>query len=319
VALARALVNEPLVLLADEPTNDLDEQAEREILGLLHELHRLRNMTVIIVTHDPKLARQADRVIYLRGGKLASVAVPDPSPEAGVPPLSGSSPAYLDPEPPAPALVPGQPTPLGGGLRRFLVGFVGWALLMVSGLWGLDYVTARFQRQSIEEKQAERKKSEELALQQLRADIEDVGYRPEGDYEVGIALQNFDARKPLYVLGPSVRVFVQSNRSWQEVPASAVSYSESDVRPVTRKEVFRVTFRANLDRYDELMKGYMHVRITNVMVVSENAEPGDDLFQRTDDYYVYLKPQKVAEDEVRRRNGWKEGSLVPLWMGMPAH
>ena len=63
----------------------------------------------------------------------------------------------------------------------------------------------------------------------------------------------------------------------------------------------------------------MHVRITNVMVVSENAEPADDLFQRTDDYYVYLKPQKVAEDEVRRRNGWKEGALVPLWMGMPAH
>jgi putative ABC transport system ATP-binding protein/macrolide transport system ATP-binding/permease protein/lipoprotein-releasing system ATP-binding protein len=319
VALARALVNEPLVLLADEPTNDLDEEAEREILGLLHELHRLRNMTVIVVTHDPKLARQADRVIHLRGGKLATVAVPDPSPEAGFPPLSPSPPAYLDPEPPAPALAPGQPTPLGGGLGRFLVGFVGWVLLIVCGVWGLDYATAQFQRQSMEEKQAERKKSEELALQQLRADIEDVGYRPEGDYVVGIALQNFDAQSPLYVLGPSVRVFIQSNHSWQEVPAGAVNYSESAVRHVTGKEVFRVAFRADLDRYDELMKGYMHVRLTNVMVVSENAEPADDLFQRTDDYYVYLKPQTMAEDEVRKRNGWKEGALVPLWMGMPAH
>src|SRR5262249_38930755 len=63
VALARALVNEPLILLADEPTNDLDEQAEREVLGLLHELRRRRNMTVIVVTHDPALAQQADRII----------------------------------------------------------------------------------------------------------------------------------------------------------------------------------------------------------------------------------------------------------------
>jgi putative ABC transport system ATP-binding protein/macrolide transport system ATP-binding/permease protein/lipoprotein-releasing system ATP-binding protein len=55
------------------------------------------------------------------------------------------------------------------------------------------------------------------------------------------------------------------------------------------------------------------------MVVSEHAEPTDDLFQRTDDYYAYLKPQKVSDDEVRARNGWKPGGLVPRWIGMPAH
>src|SRR5262249_19066341 len=154
----------------------------------------------------------------------------------------------------------------------------------------------------------------ELALQQLRADLEDVTYRPEGDYEICVYLQNFDAQKPFYVLGPSVRVFVQSNRSWQEMPARPVGFSQSTVHEVTNKEVFRVAFRANLDRYDELLKGYMHMRITNVMVVSENAEPTEGLFQRTDDYYVYLKPQQLSEDEVRKRNGWREGALVPRWM-----
>jgi putative ABC transport system ATP-binding protein/macrolide transport system ATP-binding/permease protein/lipoprotein-releasing system ATP-binding protein len=63
----------------------------------------------------------------------------------------------------------------------------------------------------------------------------------------------------------------------------------------------------------------MHVRITNVMVVGERPDATEDLFERTDDYYVYLRPQNVTEDDVRQRNGWKEGAHVPLWMGMPPH
>jgi putative ABC transport system ATP-binding protein/macrolide transport system ATP-binding/permease protein/lipoprotein-releasing system ATP-binding protein len=313
VALARALVNRPVLLLADEPTSDLDEEAEQEVLALLRRLHRRHNTTLVIVTHDPQLAGQAGRVIHLRSGKLVSVTAHETAAE----PLPAPAPA--EPEPPAPALAPAEPTPLGEGLGRFLVGFVGWALLIVCALWGIDYATARFQQQAIEEKQAERKKSQELALQQLRADLEDVTYRPEGGYEIALFLQNYDPQKPFHVLGPSVRVFVQVDRSWQEVPASPVGFSEKSVHEVTGKQVFRFAFRADLARYDELLHGYMHVRITNVMIVSASAEPGDDLFQRTDDYYVYLKPQKVTEDEVRRGNRWKEGALVPRWIGMPAH
>jgi putative ABC transport system ATP-binding protein/macrolide transport system ATP-binding/permease protein/lipoprotein-releasing system ATP-binding protein len=318
VALARALVNEPLVLLADEPTNDLDEQAEHEIVEVLHDLRRQRHTTVIVVTHDPQLARQADRILYVRSGKLAKVGVHELVPRTE-PAQSASIPLASVPEPATPSLVPAEPTPLGAGLGRFLVGLIGWALLILGGLWSFDYATAWWQRQAVEAKQAGRKQAQELALQQLRADLEDVLYRPEGNYEVRLYLQNFDTQKPFYVLGPSVRVFVQSNRTWQELPASAVGFSDNTVHAVTNKEVFRIAFRADVDRYDELLKGYMHVRITNVMVVSENAEPTEDLFQRTDDYYIYLKPHKVSEDEVRKRNGWKEGALVPRWMGMPAH
>jgi putative ABC transport system ATP-binding protein/macrolide transport system ATP-binding/permease protein/lipoprotein-releasing system ATP-binding protein len=306
-------------LLADEPTNDLDEQAEREVLGLLHELHRLRNMTVIVVTHDPALARQADRIITLRGGKLASVALPESVCGTASPQLVASPPTLADLEPSVSSLTPAQPTPLGDGLGRFLVGFVGWALFIVCVLWGLDYVTAQRQRQAIEEKEEERKKSQDLALQQLRADVEEVSYGPQSDYVVAIFLQSLDAKKPVYVLGPSMRVFVQSKGTWQEMPAEAVGFAESNVRSVAGKEIFRISFRVNLDRYDELLKGYMHVRITNVMVVGERSDATEDLFERTDDYYVYLRPQKVSEEEVRKRNGWKEGALVPLWMGMPPH
>jgi putative ABC transport system ATP-binding protein/macrolide transport system ATP-binding/permease protein/lipoprotein-releasing system ATP-binding protein len=116
-----------------------------------------------------------------------------------------------------------------------------------------------------------------------------------------------------------VRIFVQLDRNWQEVPSRPVNFSENDVREVKDKQIFRFAFRADLAHYDELLKGYMHVRVSNGMIVSESAEPAQDIFQRTDDYYVYLKPQKVPDHEVRQRNGWKKNALVPRWIGMPAH
>jgi putative ABC transport system ATP-binding protein/macrolide transport system ATP-binding/permease protein/lipoprotein-releasing system ATP-binding protein len=316
VALARAMINKPLLLLADEPTNDLDEQAEREVQGLLRDLPRAHNTTLIVVTHDTDLARQADRVIHLRGGKLISIGQPEASPVPAV-----SAPVPLPAEPPQvlPALTPVEPSPLGSGLGRFLVGFVGWVLLIVCLLTGIDYATARFQHQAIVAKQVERKKSEELALQQLRADLEDVVYRPDGGYDICLYLQNFDTQKPFYVLGPSVRIFVQLDRNWQEIPVVPLDGSPLPVQEVGDKKTFRFTIRPDLPRFDELLRGYMHIRITNTMIVSERAEPAEDLFQRTDDYYVYLKPQTVAEDEIRKRNGWSAKALVPRWIGMAPH
>ena len=71
VAIARALVNSPRILLADEPTGNLDVETGQQIMQVLEELHRSQNLTVIMVTHDRTLARRADRVLILRDGVLA--------------------------------------------------------------------------------------------------------------------------------------------------------------------------------------------------------------------------------------------------------
>jgi len=71
VAIARALINEPSIILADEPTGNLDTQSSEEIIELLHQLHD-QGATIVMVTHEPGIADHAERVIYLRDGEIAS-------------------------------------------------------------------------------------------------------------------------------------------------------------------------------------------------------------------------------------------------------
>jgi putative ABC transport system ATP-binding protein len=78
VAIARALVKEPKVLLADEPTGNLDEDTRDEIIGLLEAMWRERGLTMVLVTHDSGIARRAQRIGVLKNGRLA-FGPPQPS------------------------------------------------------------------------------------------------------------------------------------------------------------------------------------------------------------------------------------------------
>jgi putative ABC transport system ATP-binding protein len=71
VAIARALVKEPKVLLADEPTGNLDEGTRDDIMALLEKLWRDRGLTLILVTHDTSVARRAQRIGIMQNGKLS--------------------------------------------------------------------------------------------------------------------------------------------------------------------------------------------------------------------------------------------------------
>ncbi len=72
-AIARALINQPKILLADEPTGNLDHETGQEILGILRTLNDRQNLTIVMVTHDDEIAKQADRCVRLVAGQVEEV------------------------------------------------------------------------------------------------------------------------------------------------------------------------------------------------------------------------------------------------------
>jgi putative ABC transport system ATP-binding protein len=73
VAIARALINQPSILLADEPTGNLDSRSEKEVMKIFHDLHE-EGMTVILVTHNQEIAAHAQRTIRIRDGMIQEEA-----------------------------------------------------------------------------------------------------------------------------------------------------------------------------------------------------------------------------------------------------
>jgi lipoprotein-releasing system ATP-binding protein len=73
VALARALSNRPMLLIADEPTGNLDQGTAERVMALLENLHRSHGLTSVVATHNPELAGRADRILRLAAGKLEAV------------------------------------------------------------------------------------------------------------------------------------------------------------------------------------------------------------------------------------------------------
>src|SRR5262249_44835183 len=84
VAIARAIVTRPALLLADEPTGNLDSHTSDEIIALFQRLNRERGVTVLLVTHEPDVAAYAGRVVTVRDGRIVSDVVQQPVAAPGV-------------------------------------------------------------------------------------------------------------------------------------------------------------------------------------------------------------------------------------------
>lgn len=306
-------MNRPPLLLADEPTSDLDEESEAEVIALLLELHRQYGTTLVVVTHSERLAEQADRVILLRKGSIAGERVPTMIAPATA--LDTASPLRTSPV--ALADAPLSPALPGAGVGQFAISFSIWLAVVVFGILAANLGTSLVQRRAISQRQAERRSLEEAALQQVRADVAQLAYGTDGAYRLTLYLQNTDPQQPIYAMTPGVRVFVQVDRGWVEAPSHPPDGQEDRVTQLAGRREYVYEFTPAIQKFEEQITGYMHVRITSNTLLSRGAKPGDGLFERTDDYYVYLKPHGADDAAIMRANRWS--SRPPLWIPMPAH
>lgn len=309
VAIARALINAPSLLLADEPTADLDEQTEEEILNLIIDIQRAYNLTLVVVTHNPAIAKRADRLLEMRDGQAVSDIAQQSNDAEMV-----ETRKLFDVDADAAKL---EHVSLGEGIERLLGKLFVFVLPMVLLFWAINYGVAFYEHKVLAAKEEERSAVEELAMRDLRADVKDVTFGPGKSFIVSIYLRNMTDDKPIYVMSPTVRGFIQMGSSWQEVPMKPVAASKTKVEKITGEKIYQYSMEPETSGFAELLPYYMHIRMSNDILVSPSSQPKTDLIERSDNYYVYLKPHDADDAQILKK--MKFPGKPPVWIPMPPH
>ena len=313
VAIARALVNSPALLLADEPTSDLDEDTEADIIDLLEQLQRTESFGFVLVTHDLALAKRAQRTYEMRQGALTATDLPSSVVEP--PRRRRFGPAELAPAPAAAAAR--VPIRLGDSLWRGVQTFLMATAVILAGILAANFAVEKYQELAVRQRAARGAALQHMALNSLRGDVQSVSHLGDGRYELTTYLQNVGGGPPIYVMSPDMRAYVQVRTTWQEVPLTPIDDSASGVAKIESKQTYRYVFDARVRDFAQLLPNYMHVRFSGSMLVSPSSTPKDDVFERKDNYYVYLKPFDIADEVVLRR--MRFSGKPPVWIPMPPH
>jgi ABC-type lipoprotein export system ATPase subunit len=314
VAVARALINSPALLLADEPTSDLDEDTEADIIDLLERLHRTESFGLMLVTHNLELAKRAQCIYEMRQGTLAATDLPQVKVETARPRHFGSP--EVRPEPAVLPPAASAPIRLGDNLWRGVQIFLVAAAVILAGILLADFGVEKYQAMRVRERAARIAALQYLALNSLRGDVQSVTDLGDGRYELTTYLQNL-GEAPVYVMSPDMRAYVQVRTTWQEVPMRPLEESANGVLKIEGRQSYRYLLDARVRDFTQLLPNYMHVRFSGTMLVSPSSTPKDDVFERKDNYYVYLKPFDVSDEAVARR--MRFSGKPPVWIPMPPH
>jgi hypothetical protein len=205
---------------------------------------------------------------------------------------------------------------LGRGLGFLRSGVVIGALAFAALAFTTDQGIGWYQSNRLEQKRLATLELQHAAFAGLFVDLVKVAY--EGDeksYRVTMAMTNLEPDRPIYVMLSAMRVFVQTGLVWREVPARA-SKTTSVVK-LTGKHVYETAFEPTVKDWTELMPGYMHIRFENNRLISRRSVPDDDIVERNDRYYVYLKPYGADDEAIRKR--MKYPGNPPVFIPMPPH
>ena len=197
---------------------------------------------------------------------------------------------------------------------RVLLGVI----IVVTLAFALDYAVGRYQQYRLAQQRIAALKLEHIAYQGFYVELVNVAHADDQkSYRVTMKMTNVDPSQPIYVMQGPVRVFEQSGLAWKEVPSRAPSGEGTRVVKLTGPYTYETEFEPNLKDWTEPMPGYMHIRFESVSLVSERSDPEDDIVERTDRYYVYLKPYDADDEAIRKR--MKLQGTPPLYLPMPPH
>ena len=156
-----------------------------------------------------------------------------------------------------------------------------------------------------------------MALSSLQSDMQSVTDLGGGRYQLAVSLLNAGGGEPIYVMSPDMHAYVQVGMVWQEVPLRPVDDGAGGVVKIDGKHVYHDAFDAQIRDFTQLLPNYMHVRFSDTMLVSSDSMAKDDVFERRDNYYVYLKSFDIADDVILKRMRFP--GKPPVRIPMPPH
>jgi ABC-type lipoprotein export system ATPase subunit len=319
--IARALINSPRLLLADEPTSDLDEDSEADIMELLEALRRREGFAFVLVTHNLELAGHAQRTYEMRQGILASATLPKVDAAAPRHPRHfGPAEIQVRPDsalPPRGTILARRRVPLGANLLRPLAAVLLCGAAVISGVLLLDFGVAKYQQIQIRERAQRMASLADMALSSLQSDIQSISDLGGGHYQLAVSLLNAGGGDPIFVMLQDMRAYVQVDNVWQEVPLRTADDGIDGVLRIDGRHVYQYLFDTQVRSFTQLLPNYMHVRFSDAMLVSPSSAPKDDVFERRDNYYVYLKPPDVTDETILKK--MKFSGKPPVWIPMPPH
>ncbi|MCA0249821.1 MAG: hypothetical protein LCH93_24685 [Proteobacteria bacterium] len=189
---------------------------------------------------------------------------------------------------------------------------------VVLAAFAVDAGVGWYQARALKEARQARLLLENTAMRSLYVELKRIAYEPDGkSFRMTLFLQNTSPAGPLYAMLNAVGVYVQSGMNWLQVPSRPAEGVTWGVVKLVDGYSYDVLFTPDVANWAELIPGYMHVRIQSDLLVSEKAQPGNDVVERRTPFYVYLKPHGADDEAIKARS--RMSGVPPIFIPMPPH
>ena len=169
------------------------------------------------------------------------------------------------------------------------------AAVIVLVLAGLDYFVGYRQDKILEARAAQKKRVERLAWYLERTNIEDIFYTgKDGKYTMKLKYENVRPDEEMWIMVFSIKAFVQVGTLWRELSVNDMRMKRGDYSVERLKDPLAMTviFDMPYKDYQELMPGYMHMKIANLSYISAEAVAKEDIIEKNEDVFIYVSADK---------------------------